>query len=140
MNPNPVQPFLIDVLCPGETVDRRRKAKRVVDRLLKVRRNLKNGEHEFYNTITRACDEIRAYAKLTDTQREELVLYSIEKQMASTPTEIADDTKLNLDLVKQILDKLYDDGKVYFPNRYVPLSGRQWTIIKSKRVKTPEVE
>lgn len=112
----------------------------MVDKLLKVRRELSNGSTKYYDAITRAVDEIRALAKLSDTQKEELVLYSIERQGATTAGEIADDTRLHISVVKQILDRLFDQGKVYFPDRYVPLSGRQWTMIKSRRAGVPEVE
>lgn len=140
MTPSPLQPFLIDVLPPAGSTDERREAKRVVDKLLKVRRELSNGSTKYYDAITRAVDEIRALAKLSDTQKEELVLYSIERQGATTAGEIADDTRLHISVVKQILDRLFDQGKVYFPDRYVPLSGRQWTMIKSRRAGVPEVE
>ena len=138
----PVQPFLIDVLPPaGSPPDERRRAKLIVDKLLKVRRSLDlNLDARHYEAITRACEEIRAFARLTDTQREELILYSIEKQGASTATEIAEDTRLHISIVKKLLDKLFDAGVVYFPDRYVPLSGRQWQMIKSRRTKTPEAE
>lgn len=116
----------------------RRAGQSLVTKLLKVRQSLA-GDESLYRAHVNACiDTIRGFSEFSDTKREELVLYAIERQGATTPTEIAEDTRLDPEIIKGILIDLHARGIVYQVKKYIPGSGRPWTMLKSRRAQTPE--
>jgi hypothetical protein len=131
-------------LSPGPiavTDDQRRKAgKKLVEKLLTIRRGLDEiQEQEFYSHLDALIQVIRACSELTDSQREELILHSIEVQGACTPVEMAEDTRLLKPTVMRLLKGLENRGEVYKVRRLVPGSDRPQFIYKSKRAGVPEV-
>jgi DNA-binding MarR family transcriptional regulator len=67
------------------------------------------------------------------------VLVAIEIQGATTPTEIAEDSRLPASVVKEILGELIKKNILYLAPKFIPGSDRQYYMYKSNRVKTPEV-
>lgn len=126
------------VMEPFAQYDRRQAAKSLVQKLLKTRRGLAFGEAEFLPHLNELIEKIRVIAKFTDHQREELVLYAIERSGATTPNEIAEDTKFTREAVSEILADLAKRQLVYQTRRYVPGSDRPQFAIKSRRVAVPE--
>jgi len=116
-------------------------AKAVIDKLLKVRRSLSPAEERFaLPKINFLIEEFRSLIRATPTQREEMVLYSIERSGATTETEISEDTRLHRTVVKDLVQSLIDKGILYKVSRLVPGSGRPQFAIKSNRVKSPEAD
>lgn len=118
----------------------RASAKAVIDKQLKLRRSLVGTEEIWLDEINRSIESIRSLSRLTDNQREELVLYSIERQGATTFDEIAGDTRLHVSVVKEIVAKLQADGRLRRPKKHVPLSGRSYHMFKSERQAIPEAD
>jgi len=115
--------------------------KAVIDKLLKVRRSLSPAEERFaLPKINFLIEEFRSLIRATPTQREEMVLYSIERSGATTETEISEDTRLHRTVVKDLVQSLIDKGILYKVSRLVPGSGRPQFAIKSNRVKSPEAD
>lgn len=115
--------------------------KTMVDRLLKVRRSLSTEEQLIgLPRLNLLIEELRSLTRATPTQREEMVLYAVERQGATTATEIAEDTRLHPLMVKEILDSLYKKNLLYKVKKTVIGSGRQNYAIKSHRVKLPEAD
>lgn len=127
-------------LEPFVQYDRRQAGKALVQKLLKTRRTLSNAESEFLPQLNELIEKIRAVARFTDHQREELVLYAIERSGATTINEIAEDARLTRDVVKEILIDLGKRSLVYQTRRYVPGSDRPQFAIKSRRVAVPEAD
>lgn len=116
-------------------------AKAVIEKLLKVRRSLSPDEERFgLPKINFLIEEFRSLIRATPTQREEMVLYSIERSGATTETEISEDTRLHRTVVKDLVQSLIDKGILYKVSRLVPGSGRPQFAIKSNRVKSPEAD
>lgn len=116
-------------------------AKAVIDKLLKVRRSLSPAEERFaLPKINFLIEEFRSLIRATPIQREEMVLYSIERSGATTETEISEDTRLHRTVVKDLVQSLIDKGILYKVSRLVPGSGRPQFAIKSNRVKSPEAD
>ncbi len=116
-------------------------AKAVIDKLLKVRRSLSAPEQEFgLPKINLLIEELRSLVRATPSQREEMVLYSVERQGAVSETEIAGDTKLHRKVVEQIVADLIEKQILYKVRRLVPGSDRPQFAIKSNRVKLPEAD
>lgn len=116
-------------------------AKSLIDKLLKVRRSLTPDEERFGQPrINLLIEEFRSLVRMTPTQREETVLYSIERQGATTETEIAEDTRLHRAIVKQLVESLIDKGILYKVSRTVIGSDRPQFAIKSRRVQSPEAD
>lgn len=116
-------------------------AKRVIDKLLKVRRSLTDDEQRFgLPRVNLLIEELRSLARATPTQREEMVLYAVERSGATTETEISEDTRLHRDIVKEVVQGLCDKKLLYSVPRTVIGSGRPQFAIKSTRVKTPEAD
>lgn len=135
------QPWLFPELnIPIPLENKREAGKRIVEKLHRLRRSLDIGELEFIAQVNGCIDQIRSLTKLTDTQREEVVLYSIEKQGATTFTEIAEDTRLHVSVVKQIVISLKSQGRLRQPRKYIPGSGKPNYITKSVRADTPEAD
>lgn len=132
-------PHLFDLeteTCNGDAA-----AKSVIDRLLKVRRSLTPAEQLFaLPQISCLIEELRSLARATPSQREEMVLYSIERQGAVTETEIAEDTKLHRSMVEKIVSRLIDIGTLYRVKRTVIGSDRPQFALKSNRAKLPEAD
>lgn len=132
---------LFDTEITNEPDDTDTAAKAVIDKLLKVRRSLSGPEQEFgLPKINLLIEELRSLVRSTPSQREEMVLYSVERQGAISETEIAEDTKLHRSVVKQIVNALIDKELLYRVRRHVPGSDRPQFAIKSNRVKLPEVD
>lgn len=112
--------------------------KRAVDRLLKARREMSGGESAFVPLVNVTINQIREISRFSDTQREELVLWSVEKSMATSINEISEDTKIDAGSVKEIVKNLIEKNILYLANRLIPGSGRQYHLIKSNRMRTPE--
>ena len=139
----PYQPWLFPhmvAVVPFAEYDRRQAGKSLVQKLLKTRRSLTIAEQQFLPDLNALIDKLRQTAKFTDHQREELVLYAIERSGATTPNEIAEDTKLSRDAVNEILHSLAMRNVIYQARRYVPGSDRPQFAIKSHRVKVPEAD
>jgi predicted HTH transcriptional regulator len=127
--------------APVETVPEDQAAKAMIDKLLKVRRSLSPAEEQFgLPRLNLLIDEFRSLVRATPTQREEMVLYAIERQGATTETEIAEDTRLHRSKVRDLVAGLMEKGVLYQVSRTVIGSDRPQFAIKSKRVKTPEAE
>lgn len=115
--------------------------KAVIDKLLKVRRSLSPAEERFaLPKINFLIEEFRSLIRATPTQREEMVLYAIERSGATTETEISEDTRLHRTVVKDLVQSLIDKGILYKVSRLVPGSGRPQFAIKSNRNKLPEAD
>jgi predicted transcriptional regulator len=144
-NSGPVLPFVHDhsndvpeaPAAAGQN-SRQSAGKQLVNDLLKIRLKLDPKQSEYYEDLNELIDRIRAKSQLTDSQREERILYSVEKQQAGTRQEIAGDTKLPSSVVKTIVADLMDRGILYEVPRCVPGSGRQYYLIKSHRQNIPE--
>lgn len=116
-------------------------AKSVIDKLLKVRRSLTPEEQRFgLPKVNLLIEEFRSLVRATPTQLEEMILYAVERQGATTETEIAEDTRLHRSVVKEIVDGLIDAGSLYKVSRTVIGSGRPQFAIKSNRAKLPEAD
>jgi hypothetical protein len=84
-------------------------SKSVIDKLLKVRRSLDSQEQRFaLPKINLLIEELRSLTRATPTQREEMVLYAVERQGATTETEIAEDTRLHRSVVREMVQSLFD--------------------------------
>jgi len=127
-------------VVPFAEYDRRQAGKSLVQKLLKVRRSLDNTELEYLPELNTLIDKLRQVTKYSDHQREELVLYAIERSGATTVNEIAEDTKFTGDTVKEILHELHARNLVYQVRKYIPGSDRPNFAIKSRRVKVPEAD
>lgn len=115
--------------------------KAVIDRLLKVRRSLSPQEQRFgLPRLNLLIEELRSLIRSSPTQREEMVLYAVEKQGATTETEISEDTRLHRDVVRELVQSLYDKDMLYKVSRHVPGSGRPQFAIKSRRLNIPEAD
>lgn len=118
-----------------DTPDKRyRKAIRL---LLAVRQEL-GDQLEGSVQISDCITAIRAERRATDDQRRDRILFSIETQGATTPTEIAEDTRLPIQTVNELIEEMITDGRIYRVKKYVPGSDRQWYMLKSARAKMPE--
>lgn len=123
----------------NETSEAAAAARAVIDKILKVRRSLSPAEQEFaLPRINLLIEELRSLVRMTPTQREEQVLYSIERQGATTETEISEDTKLHRVKVKEIVQSLVDKNILYIVRKTVVGSDRPQFAIKSKRLDMPE--
>jgi hypothetical protein len=138
----PHQPWLFPDIALADSFvsddDLRLAAKAVIDKELKVRRSLAGPELLFVDELNKLIEHIRSLSRLSDTQREELVLYSIERQGATTFDEIAGDTRLHVSVVKEIVEKLKTDGRLTTPKKYIPGSDRSYPMFKSSRQAIPE--
>lgn len=136
----PEQPWLFEEMAtPGGALSPAEKRyKRAVDILLRARREL-GDQVEGFIEITACIDAVKAKSRLTDTQREELILYAIEKQGATTVTEISEDIRLAPSIVKQLVEAMITGGVLYAVRKYIPGSDRQYYMLKSARSRTPEV-
>ena len=121
------------VLSPAE-----KRYKRAIEILLRARREL--GEQaEGLIEITACIDAVKAKSRLTDTQREELILYAIEKQGATTVTEISEDIRIAPSIVKALVERMIEEGLIYPVRKYIVGSDRQYYMLKSRRANIPEV-
>lgn len=115
--------------------------KTLIDRLLKVRRSMTLEEQRLgLPRLNLLIEELRSLVRATPNQREEMVLYAIERQGATTPTEISEDTRIHRDLVDELLKSMLDKNLVYRVRRHVPGSDRPQFAIKSRRTPSPEVD
>lgn len=87
-----------------------------------------------------AISQIRFYPNLTNSQMEELILYAVEKFQCVSVTEICEETLFGKEDVKRIVAKLKAENILYEAKRFVPLSDRQYFILRSRRVYVPEAD
>jgi hypothetical protein len=114
-------------------------AKSVIDKLLKMRRSFTADEQRFgLPRVNQLIEELRSLIRATPNQREEMVLYSIERSGATTETEIAEDTRLHRCVVNELVAALINRGILYRVSRTVIGSDRPQFAIKSNRAKLPE--
>jgi len=129
-------PVLVDSSISDEAA-----GKSLIDKLLKLRRNLTDDEQRFglveLNTL---IERYRSLIRATPNQREEMVLYAIERQGATTVTEISEDTRLHKCVVKELVASMIDRRILYRTARTVIGADRPQFAIKSNRAKTPEAE
>lgn len=137
----PAQPWLFDMGNPDPAkVAADREYRRAIDAILKARRELQAfGQERGITQINSCLEALRSMSRLTDTQTEELVLVAIEIQGATTPTEIAEDSRLPASVVKEILKELIEKNILYLVPKFIPGSDRTYYMYKSMRVRTPEV-
>jgi DNA-binding MarR family transcriptional regulator len=115
--------------------------KTLIDRLLKLRRNLSIDEqHLGLGPLNALIDDLRARVRATPSQREEMVLYAIERQGATTRTEISEDTRIHREIVDQLVEEMVAKDLLYIVPRHVPGSDRPQFAIKSRRAASPEVD
>lgn len=132
----PVQPYLFETFnfppIPDDEV--RRKGNSVVRKLRDVEKRLAGGETAYRHIIDEAVKKIRSVSRLSDSQRESLVLHAIERCEAETLAEIVEDTKLDKSVVNAILADLGTKGILYCKKRPGgEMGGRPQFIIKSRR-------
>lgn len=136
----PAQPYLFEdmafQLFQGDAL--RAGGKCVVDKLLKLRRSLEGAEHLFVTQINDCISNIRSITRMSDHQREEAILWSIERSGATTYTEIAEDTRLAVSVVKEIVAELQERGRLARPRKHVVGSDRPNYMFKSTRAGIPE--
>lgn len=133
---NPTQKYLFPEMELIEELSENRSdvAKRIVRYLLAVRKKLESSaEREFLPSINHTVRDIRSFADLTDTQRESLILISVERQMATNYEEIAGDTRLAEPLIREIVDRLASRGILEI--RMIQTDGRPAKRIYSTRGK-----
>ncbi len=83
----------------------------VVRRLLTIRRELLAADdREYIHFLNDAIKAIRSEANYSAAQIEKIILNSVEKNKASTFEEIADDTRLSIEAVKQIVHRLESEN------------------------------
>jgi hypothetical protein len=132
--------FDTDIL-PAAVSDEAAVAKSVIDKLLKVRRSFTPEEQIFgLPKVNQLIEELRSMIRATPSQREEMVLYAIERSGATTETEIAEDTRLHRCVVNEIVAALIMRGMLYRVSRTVIGSDRPQFAIKSNRAKLPEAD
>ena len=136
----PFQPYLFPVadlpLLSDDEI--RRKGMNVIRKIYKVRKSLVGGETCYVNYLNDAIARIRAVSRLSDNQREELVLYAIERQGATSLTEIVEDTRIDRKSVEIILESLMNREILYNTRKYTPGMDKKNYMYKSIRVRTPE--
>lgn len=135
----PMQPNLFYEL-ETETFDEKAKmdaGKNVVRRLLSVRQELQaEDNHSYIHLLNDAINAVRAESSYSAAQSERLILNSIEKSQANTFEEIADDTRLSVEIVKRIVRRLESENVLGI----IPRSKRSGTeLIYSKRKSDVEV-
>lgn len=133
----PYQPFLFEDMANwlNSPDAKQMDAKFTIDALLKARKLIIKANRVIYlRQVNDAINLIRSLSRLSDTQREEAVLYSIEVQGATTFEEIAGDTRLAIAVVKEVYAKLKEEGRITIAKKYIPGSDRQYYMPKSERV------
>lgn len=137
----PVQPYLFDMGVPEpRKLTAEKEYKRAIDAVLKARKYLTDlGQERGIAQINTCLEALRSIARLTDTQIEEIVLHAVERQGATTQTEIAEDSRLSLAVVKEVLKELLEKNILYLAPKFIPGSDRQYYMYKSNRIRTPEV-
>jgi hypothetical protein len=81
--------------------------KRVIKQLLDVRRKLKtDNEQQFVTQINYLLKQIRSETTHSDAKSEQLILHSVEKSHAGSFEEISEDTRIAVEVVKQIVSRL----------------------------------
>lgn len=135
------QPYLFDMGYPDPAkANADREYKRAIDAILKARRELLSfGQERGLTQINTCLEALRSISRLSDTQSEELILFAVERQGATTLTEIAEDSRLAPAVVKIIAKELIERNILYLVPKFIPGSDRQYFMYKSNRVKTPEV-
>lgn len=93
----------------------------------------------WYQSLDKTIENLRYFSRLTDPHLEEMILISIETQNLVLIGELEEYLSLPRGLIVEVLDRLEARGTVYQVDRYVPGSGRQYRMYKSRRVKNVEV-
>jgi hypothetical protein len=126
----------------GETPARARQmaGRAVIAQLRAVQRQLDTAEKaSFTESIDELIQRIADRARLTDTQRQGLVLLAIEEKGANTPIEIGELCRFTLEETKVLTDEMLESGLIYRVRRLVIGSDRPQFALKSSRIRTPEV-
>jgi predicted transcriptional regulator len=116
---------------PFDEQARMKAGKCVINRLLTVRQQLEAANcGAFTHLLNDAINAVRSEISCPPAQRENLILSSIEKSQANTFEEIADDTRLSVDIVKRIVYRLESENVLGI----IPRSKRSKTeLIYSRR-------
>jgi hypothetical protein len=109
-----MQPKLFAELEPSTETLQESKAeasKRVVQYLLDVRRRMKtDSERQFIPQINHTLKIIRTQTAFSDAENEKLILHAVEKSQAATFEEISEDTRIAVEVVKQIVLRLKSEN------------------------------
>jgi DNA-binding MarR family transcriptional regulator len=137
----PVQPWLFEMGEPDPAkLNADREYRRAIDAVLKARRELLSfAQERGIPQINMCLEALRSISRLSDSQSEEIILHAIERQGATTLTEIAEDSRLAPAVVKVLVKNLLEKNILYLVPKFIPGSDRQYFMYKSNRVKTPEV-
>lgn len=117
-------------------------ANKIISHLYRIRHKLKpllNQEPDFEDVLNQAINKVREYSRLTETQKQGLILYAIEKKQCWTVTDIAAETKLTEKEVRRISDDLVNLRFARYVQRYIPGGCyKKNYLIKSNRIYVPD--
>ena len=125
--------------APGERSTAPLVRKMIGDVIL-LRRDLAPELEEYRPLFNTFIEDLRALSRLSGSQLEEQILYSIEKQGATTVTEISEDLRMAPEKIKAKVEEMMDRGDLYKVKKYIPGSDRAWYMIKSRRQNIPEAD
>ena len=117
---------------------RERDARVALRALYRLRNRL--DENAFEPVIKAAIDEIRIGYRAEEKKFREKILFSIERQGATTATEVSGDTRIKKKHVEQVLADLEDEGILYRVPKFIPGSDRQYYMWKSNRTDSGEMD
>lgn len=132
----PFQPDLFDTAAsPPPPDETRRKGVSVIKKLGRLKRGLVCGETAYSQYIDKCAEQIRSVSRLSEHQRETLILHVIERCGAQSFIEILEDTRIDAPSVKAILQQLIDREILFKTKRAGgAFGGRVQFIYKSRRV------
>lgn len=131
--------FELTLAAPPPVPNHKRGGHSVARRLYALRRQLNPDEMPFVGLINKTIEEIRVLSNSSGDALDKKILYAVEYQGCITFTEIAEDTKIHKDKVKEIVLDLRNRGVIRIVRRFVPGSDRQYYAIKSNRVDVGEM-
>lgn len=137
----PFQPSLFGddlALLDAAEETKRRAAKSTVEKLRKLRRSLETAETVFSPYLDDCILAIRCFARQSENQLREIVLYSIEVQGAGTLSEIAEECKMQKGFTQNLLNAMIGDDDIYTVPRFSVGLEKPLIIYKSSRRRTPE--
>ncbi len=117
---------------------RERDARVALRALYRLRNRL--GENAFEPVIKAAIDEIRIVYRAEEEKFREKILFSVERQGATTATEISGDTRIGKKHVEQVLVELEKEEVLYRVPKFIPGSDRQYYMWKSNRTDSGEMD
>ena len=138
-----IQPNLFEWLMPNPSAadEIRRKGSSVIRKARRLQSDLRGAEAAYSIFFDDLCAKVRSVSKLSDYQRERLVLIAIEQCGASSVAEIVEDTRIDKGSVSKIIVELGRQGILYrAKKRGSDSGGKPVWIIKSRRVKSPEAD